>query len=193
MNPDGADRELSPLASYQQPLFKLEGANFALGPDGKPTTELARLYCFAVSDKRYALFNLDPDGRPIPRKASGHGLGHLRPPYEEKDAPASIPAPQIQLKDLGVPRWQHDLWYRIDKAALDGHPAQVELDDLPGLDAPTILSSLIPPNFSVTISRLSHGSRWGAGRVDKTVSGPLRVGQEATADAAATMGGRCWR
>ena len=129
-----------PLKPYaiDEPLFKLEDANYALGPDGKPASEVAPLYCFAVSDKRYALFNLGIDGRPILRKASGHGLGHLRPPYNEEDAPASIPAPLVALKDLGVPRWQHDLWYRIIEAAVDGHRVQVNLDGIPGLDAPAV-------------------------------------------------------
>ena len=39
---------------------------------------------------------------------------------------------------LGVPRWQHDLWYRIVSAALDGHPAQVDLADIAGLDVPAV-------------------------------------------------------
>jgi hypothetical protein len=129
-----------PLKPYRiaDPLFKLEDANYALDDDGKKTRELAPLFCFAVSDKRYALFNLDCKGQPVLRKASGHGLGHLRPPYEAKDAPALIPAPIVKEKDLGVPRWQHDLWYRIVLAALDGCPAQVDLDDIPGLDVPAV-------------------------------------------------------
>lgn len=122
----------------EDPLFKLEDANYALDADGAKLRVLAPLFCFAVSDKRYALFNLDVGGRPVLRKASGHGLGHLRPPYDAKDAPASIPAPIVKEKDLGVPRWQHDLWYRIVMAALDGHPAQVDLADIPGLDVPAV-------------------------------------------------------
>lgn len=126
-----------PLKPYriEDRLFKLEDANFALGPDGKPTDQLHPLYCFAVSDKRYVLFNIDADGRPVLRKASAHGLGHLRPPYESEHAPASIPPPLVSEKDLGVSRWQHDLWYRIVLAALEGHPEQVDLSDVPGLDA----------------------------------------------------------
>ena len=62
--------------------------------------------------------------------------GHLREPYPEERAPASIPAPVVSRKDLGVARWQHDLWYRIVTAALEGHPAQVDLADIEGLDAP---------------------------------------------------------
>jgi hypothetical protein len=42
----------------------------------------------------------------------------------------------MRLDEMGVARWQHDLWYRIVEAALAGHPAQVDLN-LPGFDAPT--------------------------------------------------------
>lgn len=126
---------LNPYA-IDAPLFKTEDANFALGPDGKPTGELAPLYCLAVSAKRYVLFNLDATGRPVLRKASAHGLGHLRAPYDTDHAPASIPAPVVPRDTLGVARWQHDLWYRIVEAVLGGHPNRVDLDDLPGFDAP---------------------------------------------------------
>lgn len=102
------------------------------------TDQLEPLFCFAVSDKRYALFNLNADGRPILRKASAHGLGHLRPPYDADHASASIPAPRVSYEDLGVSRWQHDLWYRVLQAALEGHPDHVRLDDLPGFDAPAM-------------------------------------------------------
>ena len=129
-----------PLKPYRIPdrLFKLEDANYRLDTTGQQTNELDQLHCFAVSDKRYALFNLDAEGRPVLRKASGHGLGHLRPPYEADLAPTSIPAPVVREKELGVPCWEHDLWYRIISAALDSHPAQVDLTDIPGLDVPAV-------------------------------------------------------
>jgi len=90
-----------------------------------------------VSAKRYVLFNLDAAGRPVVRKPSAHGLGHLRPPDGAEHAPASIPAPAMKLDDIGLARWQYDLWYRIVEAALAGHPAQVDLD-LPGFAAPAV-------------------------------------------------------
>ena len=49
------------------PLFK--NANFGLG-----SKDIAPLYCYAISSKRYALFNLDAKGESILRKASAHGL-----------------------------------------------------------------------------------------------------------------------
>jgi hypothetical protein len=121
----------------RDPIFKTEDANYALGPDGNPTGNLAPLFCFAVSAKRYVLFNLDAAGRPVIRKASAHGLGHLRPPYDAEHAPASIPAPAMKLSEIGVARWQYDLWYRIVEAALAGHPAQVDLN-LPGFNTPAV-------------------------------------------------------
>jgi hypothetical protein len=94
------------------------------------------IYALAIAAKRYALFNLDVDGRPIIRKALAHGLGHLRTPYTEAEAPKSIPAPPQKLRDLGIERWQYDLWYRIIRAFQEGHPNQVDLSDIPQLDRP---------------------------------------------------------
>jgi hypothetical protein len=83
-----------PLNPYEQkgPLFKIEDINYGIENE-KLTRKLTPLFCFAVSAKRYALFNIDTDGRPVIRKASAHGLGHLRAPYGESDAPKSIPVP----------------------------------------------------------------------------------------------------
>ena len=130
----------TPLDPYtiKEPLFKLEDANYRLDRQGKLTKELEPLYCYAVSAKRYVLFNLTRGRRPILRKASAHGLGHLRPPYTEQNAPSSIPKPAVSKKDLGVDRWEYDVWYRIVQAALDGHPEQIDLADLPGFDLPAV-------------------------------------------------------
>jgi hypothetical protein len=123
---------LNPYAAKGE-LLKLEDANSA--PDGAAP---GPLYCYAVSAKRYALYNLDGAGRPIIRKASAHGLGHLTAPYSESDAPASIPAPRVPLTDIGVERWQHDLWYQIISAELAGRPDQPRLDFHPALEQPAI-------------------------------------------------------
>jgi hypothetical protein len=130
-----------PLNPYDDAgeLFKVEEQNYGLRR-GKPTRQLAPLHCFAVSAKRYALFNLDRHRRPVLRKVSGHGLGYLLPPYADEAAPAIIPAPCVPLADLGVGirRWQHDLWYLIVLGALDGHPGQPRVFDLPGFELPAM-------------------------------------------------------
>ncbi len=118
-------------------LFKLEDANFRI-EGGKVADQIEPLYVLAVSAKRYALFNLDEKGRPLLRKISAHGLGHLLPPYREEQAPSTVPEPLVPLAELEAERWQHDLWYRIVEAALGGTPEQVRLDDLPGLEKPSV-------------------------------------------------------
>jgi hypothetical protein len=129
----------TPLNPYtvKEPVLKIEDANYRLAR-GNPTKELQPLYAYAISAKRYVLFNLDERARPTIRKASAHGLGHLRPPYEEKDAPRSIPKPALDSSDIGVERWEYDVWYRIVSAALEGHPDQVRLRDLPNFDQPAV-------------------------------------------------------
>src|SRR5262249_6454678 len=105
---------------------------------GRPSGRLRPLYALAVSAKRYALFNLNQKGRPEIRKASAHGLGHLLAPYSEDEAPRSIPASMVSLKEIRVERWQYDLWYRIICAVLDGHPDQPDLSGIPGFDRPAV-------------------------------------------------------
>ncbi len=119
-------------------VLKLEDTNFAVGAEGSPSRELAPLYCFAVSPKRYAMFNVGEDGRPILRKASAHGLGHMRDPYGDAARPASIPPPLAGRANPDVSRWQHDVWVRIIQAVLEGHPEQVRLHDLPNFDQPAV-------------------------------------------------------
>jgi len=70
---------LNPYAA-KAPLLKVEDYNYSLS-DGKT---LEALYCYAVSSKRYALFNLDESGNPVLRKVSAHGLGHLLAPYQRE-------------------------------------------------------------------------------------------------------------
>lgn len=114
-----------PLNPYEQkgPLLKIEEANFAIGK-----RDIVPLCCLAISSKRYVLFNLDDDGVPIIRKASAHGLGHLLDPYAEDEAPSAIPAPSAKLSEIGVRRWQYDLWFKIICATYTDKPAVVPLD-----------------------------------------------------------------
>jgi hypothetical protein len=126
--------KLNPYAVKGE-LLKVEDANFALEKGSK---NLHPLLCFAISAKRYVLFNRDADGRPVIRKASAHGLGHLRPPYEERNAPRKIPKPVVPLNDIGIERWQYDLWYKILEAALAGTPDQVQLNYHEALNLPAV-------------------------------------------------------
>ena len=122
----------SPLNPYQgkNDLFKIENINFKLA-SGKESKQIGKLFCFAVSAKRYVLFNLDKSGKPMIRKASAHGLGHLLPPYEEKNAPRFIPKPAVPLSKIGVARWQYDLWFQIIEAAQTDKPAEANFKALP--------------------------------------------------------------
>jgi hypothetical protein len=125
-----------PLNPYEQkgPIFKIEDANYSIQCDSK----IEPLYCYCISAKRYVLFNRGPIGEIIIRKASAHGLGQYLPPYEADDAPSSIPAPLVPLGDIGVERWQYDLWYMVISAALEGHPDQVDLSYHENLKRPAV-------------------------------------------------------
>jgi hypothetical protein len=131
-------RWFDPLNPYAkpQPLFKLEDHNYTLDETGRASNHLGPLYGLAVAAKRNALFNVETGAQPVLRKVSAHGLGHLRAPYDPEHAPSCIPAPKVSLDGLECERWQHDLWYRILAATLEGHPEQVMLDDLPGFSRP---------------------------------------------------------
>jgi hypothetical protein len=93
---------------------------------------------WAVSAKGYVLFNND-NGNPVIRKASAHGLGHLFPPYDDDSDTPGIASPSLKLTKIGVYRWQHDLWWRIAKAAIDGKSDQdLKFDFDPALNQPAI-------------------------------------------------------
>ena len=117
--------------NFEDSLLKLEKENF-IEINGRK--QLHPLYVLPISAKRYVAFNIDDQNRPVIRKASTHGVGQYMSPYKEEDAPESIPAPAYKLKD--VERWEHDLWYFIAKAALDGDLARLNLKSLPGFNKP---------------------------------------------------------
>lgn len=123
---------LNPYA-FGGSILKIEDENFGLR-SRKPTP----LYCFAVSAKRYALFNLTPDRKPIMRKVSAHGLGQYMPPYGQGDAPVIIPAPDASVLKQGIHRWHSDLWHMIVSAALSGNPDRLALDYHPALKSPAV-------------------------------------------------------
>ena len=91
------------LNPYDQTLvpgsvLELEEWNF-----DQQTGERRQLYCYAISAKRYALYNLAPDGTPVMRKPSEHGLGHLMNPIDS----------DAKNRDLA---WQ--VWQQIVEDAL---------------------------------------------------------------------------
>lgn len=124
-----------PLNPYRKPgsILQIEDVNFH--PE---TGELQPLHAFAISAKRYCLFNEDGGGEPVLRKASAHGLGHLIDPYGPEDPAPDMPAPSRPLNEIGVKLWQHDLWIATLRAALAGHPDQVALDYHPILSKPAL-------------------------------------------------------
>ena len=113
---------LNPYA-FGGSILKSEDVNRTL--DGSAPEPL---YCWAISSKRYALFNLTPDRQPIMRKVSAHGLGHLVAPYDEADAPAGLPTPHASVLRDGTERWHVDLWHHIVTAAFAGTPDQLRRD-----------------------------------------------------------------
>lgn len=119
--------------SFSNSILKIEGENASLA-----TGDPEPLFCWAVSSKRYALFNLGSDGTPILRKVSAHGLGHLLPPYRADSPPADIPEPHESVLRSGVDRWHCDLWFEIVSAAIAGKPDMPRLDFHPGMNAPAV-------------------------------------------------------
>jgi hypothetical protein len=119
--------------SFGGSILKIEDVNFRI--DG---SEFHPLYCWAVSAKRYCLFNLDVGGKPVLRKASAHGLGHLRAPYGKGDPAPGIPPPQADLGPMKLELWHHDLWWQIVSAALAGAPDRIDLTYHPALAAPAV-------------------------------------------------------
>ena len=142
------------LNPYDVPvqLFKLEKENFRI-VNGKATTELEPLYCYAISSKRYVLFNIGADGEPVIRKATAHGLGHLLAPFDE--IPPGFPAPAVPLKEMvdeiGVKPWQYCLWVCILRAVLAGHPDQPDFSVLPNFSRPAVTQ------YSATTPHLLDG------------------------------------
>jgi hypothetical protein len=142
-------------------IFKIEDANYQIAGDSVGSN-LEPLFCYCISSKRYVLFNVGPSGEVIIRKASAHGLGHYLAPYEANDAPQSIPAPSVALDKIGVDRWHYDLWHEIIRAALDGHPDQVDLSYHSGLSKPAVSRyGATTPKLLGWFKQLNSGREYG--------------------------------
>ena len=119
LNPYGEDRS----------SLQLEKVNFP--PDKRDDLKaLDPPECLAVSAKRYVLFNRQ-HGSVVIRKASGHGLGHLVAPYDERPAQR-----RERIERIGVPLWQEDLWKEIIRAAASDKPDETRFMEMRGFDAP---------------------------------------------------------
>jgi hypothetical protein len=114
-------------------ILKVEDVNLSL-ENGEPEP----LYCWAISSKRYALFNLGPDRAPIMRKVSAHGLGHLLAPYGSDNPAIGVPEHDLSVLEKGIAHWHVDLWWRIVDEALAGRPNRVRLDYHPTFAAPAM-------------------------------------------------------
>jgi hypothetical protein len=142
-------------------IFKIEDANYLIAGDSVGS-DLEPLFCYCISSKRYVLFNVAPSGEVVIRKASAHGLGHYLAPYEDDDAPQSVPTPSVALDKIGVDRWHYDLWHNTIRAALDGHPDQVDLSYHSGLSKPAVSRyGAATPKLLGWFKRLNSGREYG--------------------------------
>ena len=107
---------------FKGSILQVEKVNTALDDSGPEP-----LYCWAISAKRYALFNIADDRTPIMRKISAHGLGHLLAPYDAETPARNTPLPDKSVLTDGVEHWQHDLWWQIVTAALGDDPDEIDL------------------------------------------------------------------
>jgi hypothetical protein len=122
--------QLNPY-NFEGSILKIEDVNSGLEKPKKRQP----LFVWAVSAKRYALFNIE-NGEPVIRKASAHGLGHFQAPYDKANPSKRVPAPRGKLDKIGVEHWHHDLWWLIAKAAIDGRPDNVKFYHHPSLKKP---------------------------------------------------------
>lgn len=97
-----------------------------------------RLYAYAISAKRYALYHLEPDGTPLLRKVSEHGLGHLLNPTNP---------------DADDRNWIRHLWTSIVRRALGLEHDQPDWLPLPALTR----VSLSKPGTLETFNDLNQG------------------------------------
>lgn len=111
LNPYEREPDKEPVS-----ILEIEDQNFST-EKGKQE-DLKSLFCFAISAKRYALFNLDGDNQPIIRKASVHGLGHFVAPYGNEEEARDD-------RESGVRLWEEDVWKQIISAALSERPGEV--------------------------------------------------------------------
>ncbi|MBI5869642.1 MAG: hypothetical protein HZB44_01605 [Actinobacteria bacterium] len=113
-------------------VLEIEKENFV-----EKTRKRKQLYCYAISAKRYALFNLDSSGLPHLRKVSEHGLGHLLPPnvFEHPLSQLDLEADEDPSEEgRKTPSWIEEIWNHI--VMKDG--LGKEANEMTWLDRPAI-------------------------------------------------------
>jgi hypothetical protein len=130
---------LNPYDSDKVPGSILEQEKENFDPD---TGRRRQLWCFVISAKRYALYNLTSAGDPAFRKASEHGLGHLLNPTD----------PASEDRD-----WIRASWERLIRKAM-GLP----VDDPPWLDRPALFRiSASSPHVLRAFDKYNEGRPYG--------------------------------
>jgi hypothetical protein len=96
-------------------IVKIEDENYL-----RKTKTQRELFCYAISAKRYVLYNLKPDGAPDIRKPLEHGLGHLMNP--------------LDIDDDDNEKWVKAVWrYILDCDVRGLDPSPPEWFSLPAL------------------------------------------------------------
>ena len=145
----GAFTGLNPYEVADGSILQIEDQNYSKDDKAKAHLETAPpLFCYAVSAKRYALFNEGDDGAPIIRKASAHGLGHLLAPYLDPDKKRR----GERFEAIKVDLWQEDLWKRIIIAA--DHPDQTQGGAAIGLEHDARLRVPVASRYAATTPAL---------------------------------------
>jgi hypothetical protein len=126
-------------------ILKIEDDNF--DPN---THEQRRIYCFAISAKRYALFLLNENGVPdLLRRGknnkedrwSEHGLGHLLNPID----------PENVDRD-----WIAQVWLNIIRKSLKFPTRNLGFEELPAVGRITVSS----PAVMKPLSKLNEGKKY---------------------------------
>lgn len=101
-------------------MLKIEDVNFM---ESNPRQPFRQVFGYAISAKRYALFT--KSGRAIHiEKASGHGLGYLFSPQENKNEVS---------EDDETPAWVKEAWDYLVRTELDLSPSEPSWLDLPAM------------------------------------------------------------
>ncbi len=113
-------------AAVPDSILKCEDENYALDADGNADySRREQLWCYAVSEKLYALFTIDVRGEPHVRKYSSLVLGQFRSP---------VPVPP----DGDPHAWIVDAWTREIRAALGKPVAPFAWEAYPAMEQLTM-------------------------------------------------------